>query len=304
MKKIAGAGLLALTLVTGSIGMVPTISALGLGSEQEVQLADSSDYIKFTGVITEVKQTDQSLRVMVVNPENKMQMILPLTDGVPIFNSSTTVKLEKQALKKGIYVEVYYDKNKPVPLIYPATITPEIIVVLGNELGQVKVSKFDEQFLSLDHDLKLNLSEETILLNMKGESIQKDDLKGKELIVFYSFATKSIPAQTTPKKIIALELEDELSWNVEQLIGEDHFVKEGTQMVPLRKAAEQLGYSVEWNQASLSAILRKQNQSFTITIGEKAYGFNRSLRYFDVAPEIVGGRTYVPVQFFNMLTMK
>ncbi|WP_167577506.1 copper amine oxidase N-terminal domain-containing protein [Ammoniphilus sp. YIM 78166] len=312
MKKSAGAGLLIATLLTGSIGWATNVMASNLGTVEQLhiqtvqaaQRVEASRYIKFSGIVTEVKQTDQSLTFIVKNPENDMQMVFPVSHGVLMFSNSTTEKLEYQALQRGVNIEVYYDKHKPVPLIYPATAAPEIILVRDKEIGEVKVSKFDEQFLSLDQELKLNLSQDTILLNEQGEPIKKDDLQGKELIVFYTFTTKSIPAQTSPKKIIALDDQAERPIEVEQLIGEDHYVKEGMRMIPLRKIAEHAGYNVEWDPSSQIVTLRKQNQSFTISISEKAYGFNRSLRYFEVAPEIINGKTYVQDEILTMLIVK
>ncbi|MEW9668239.1 stalk domain-containing protein [Ammoniphilus sp. 3BR4] len=310
MNKKARTALIIATLATGSLWMGNTVMASSAASaaplersEQAVQRDDSSDYIKFSGVISEIKQNDQSLTLIVENEENSLQMIFPISDEVLLLNSSTTEKLEKHSMEKGLQVDVYYDKTKPMPLIYPATISPEVIIAKDKDMGLVKVSKFDEQFQSLDHELKLNISEDTVLLNKQGEQINKEDLHGKELIVFYTFTKKSIPAQTTPKKIIALNNEYELPMKVEQLINEDHYMKEGTKMIPIRKVAEYLGYSVEWNQESLSIFLRKQNQSFTIAIGENAYGYNRSIRYFDVAPEMINGRSYIPVEFVKMLSI-
>lgn len=311
MKKIAGAGLMVATLVTSTVGMGNIVLASSAGttvpikqsSEQAVQLEDSTNYIKFTGVISELNPIDQSITLIVQNEENSTQMIFPVTDEVLLLNSSTTEELEKAAMEKGLHVEVYYDKNKPMPLIYPATITPKVIVVQDKEIGQVKLSKFDDNLISLDHELKLNLSEDTVLLNEQGERIKEDELHGKELIVFYTFSTKSIPAQTSPKKIIALDYANEPGMKIEQLINEDHYIKEGTKMIPVRKVAEHLGCSVEWDQESSRVIVSKQNQSFTISIGEKAYGYNRSIRYFDVTPEMLNGRTYVPVEFLQLLSM-
>lgn len=310
MNKKAGTALIIATLATGSLWMGNTVLASSAASaaplessEQAVQRDDSSDYIKFSGVISELKQSDQSLTFIVENQENSLQMIFPISDEVLLLNKSTTEKLEKHTMEKGLQVDVYYDKTKPMPLIYPATITPEMIIVKDKDTGLVKVSKFDNLYQSLDHELKLHISEDTVLLNKQGEQINKEELHGKELIVFYTFTTKSIPAQTTPKKIIALNNEYELPMKVEQLINDDLYMKEGTKMIPIRKVAEYLGYSVEWNQESLSIILRKQNQSFIISIGEKAYDYNRSIRYFDVAPEMINGRSYIPAEFVKMLSI-
>ena len=72
-------------------------------------------------------------------------------DDSLLYNSGTTKSLKLVDLKKGATVEAYYDKNKPMILIYPATVTPEIVIVNDEEVyGEVKVSQFDKEFLSLD----------------------------------------------------------------------------------------------------------------------------------------------------------
>ena len=191
-------------------------------------------------------------------------------------------------------MEAYYDKNKPMILIYPAQITPELFFVMDEEEPvSVKVGKFDEDFLSLDKELKLNIGEKTTLLNQQGEKIEMAELKGKELVVFYSITTMSLPPQTPPTKIIALDpLTDEETVEEEEnqefrrqfwtMIENDHYVKDGIKMIPLRKVAEELGYFVLSQPKTNGAFLTKGNLSFTITRGEKSYGFNKSLQQFTI----------------------
>lgn len=271
-------------------------------SEQDSQTVHTSNYMNFSGTISELKQENGSITLTIENQETSMKTILHLSEEALILNSGTTEKLQKEELKEGLHISAYYDKYKPMLLIYPPVVTPDIIVVNDKEMGNVKVSMFDKNFLSLDNTLKLHLSEETILLNEQGDRITKEELKDKELIVFYTVTTKSIPAQTTPVKIIALEpTEGQLMEEVQQLISEDHYIKNETKMIPIRKVAEHLGYHVEWKQGEV--IINKQNRSFQISIKKKEYGYNRSIRYFKVAPEIKNGKTYVSEEFLGMLVM-
>ena len=53
-------------------------------------------------------------------------------------------------LKKGATVEAYYDKNKPMILIYPTTVTPEIVIVKDEKvLGEVKSASSTKISLAL-----------------------------------------------------------------------------------------------------------------------------------------------------------
>ncbi|MFD2445538.1 copper amine oxidase N-terminal domain-containing protein [Bacillus sp. CGMCC 1.16607] len=281
-----------------AIGQTP-INKSEVEMTQPTEQIDSSRFIKFSGVITNINQMKDKLSLVVEDKSTNNTMVFPMTDEVLILNSIKGNGMQKDKLKNGLKVDVYYAKNKPMPLIYPPMITPDIVIVEEEVMGQVKISKFNDDLTSLDATLKLHISKETILEDEKGEKVTENELKGKELIVFYDISTRSIPAQTTPKKIIVLD--NPLSIELQQIINEDHYLKNNTKMIPLRKVAEHLGYKVEWQKKTSSVMVSKQNRSFLVTIEKNDYGYNRSLRYFDVAPEIKNGKTYVSEELLDLL---
>lgn len=320
MKKIGAVALTA--LLAGSAWTPFAVQA----NEDVIQMEseevkDASDFMRATGVITNIENRDNDLMVTVENEEGLIT-IFRIQDKTLLFNSGTTEEIQPADLKKDMKVEAYYDKNKPMILIYPAQITPELFFVIDEEKpGSVKVGKFDEDFLSLDKELKLNIGEETTIVNQQGEKINKGDLSGKELAVFYSITTRSLPPQTPPDKIVALdpltdegtnEEEDEetpeipetqdIPNSVVKMIANDHYMKDGVKMIPLRKVAEELGYTVVSQPKVNGAILTKENRSFTITRGELTYGFNKSLQKFEAAPELhEWNKTYVSEDFLKAL---
>ncbi|MFC5602298.1 stalk domain-containing protein [Sporosarcina koreensis] len=307
MKKF---GALALTaLLAGSAWAPFVVQANGdviqVGNEE---VNDATDFVRATGVITNIEKRDNDLMVT-VEDEQELITIFRIQDKTLLFNSGTADKMKPADLKKDMKVEAYYDKNKPMILIYPAQITPELFIVNDEEkAGSVKVGKFDKDFLSLDKELKLNIGEETTFVNQEGKKIEKADLKGKELVVFYSITTRSLPPQTPPTKIIALNpLSEEVGGNpipksVSDMIENDHYMKDGVKMIPLRKVAEELGYNVLSQSKINGALLTKGNVSLTITRGKKIYGFNKSLQQFAVAPELIGGnKTYVSEDLLEVL---
>ena len=302
MKKVSSIALAAL-ISGGALGEHSVFAENGNAVNAEIisiQTEEATNFIKYSGVISKVNKSDQSFSLTVQKPEDSLEMIFPITDEVLLLDIGTTDFLQKETLQEGVTVDVYYDKNKPMPMIYPATITPEIVVVkVEGQMGSVKIAKFDQNFLSLDNELKLNLGKETILLNEQGEVILEKDLHGKELIVFYTITTRSIPAQTPPEKIIALD--NEHPEEVQQIISEDHFMKNGVKMIPIRKVSEALGFDVEWLSKTGGISVRKQNMSLHVTVGKTDYGYNRSLRYFEVVPEIKNGKTYVAEEFLEFL---
>lgn len=96
----------------------------------------------------------------------------------------------------------FYDANAPVPLIFPPQFQA-IVIAKYTPHQNVKVDYFNEQLESSDGKLKLNISPSTQISLTNGQ-IFTGNLVNRNLIVIYTFTTMSIPAQTTPYKIIVL----------------------------------------------------------------------------------------------------
>lgn len=304
IRKIALAALLAGSTLGGYSALAQEDSTPVIKGKEQEEGQNTTNYMKATGVIQEIEKETDGIRLTIEN-EDKMVTIIRINDESLLFNNATTNQLKLADLKKGAMVEAYYDKNKPMILIYPTTVTPEIVIVQDEkDFGSVKISQFDKNFLSLDGELKLNIGEETPLFNQQGKAIEMKDLQGKELMVFYSIMTASLPPQTPPTKVIALDNATEeaaVVTSVEEIIANDHYMKNGVKMIPLRKVSEQLGYYVQHEPKINGAIVTLRNSSFTITRGEKVYGYNKSLRQYKVAPELKDMKTYVSEDFLELL---
>lgn len=114
--------------------------------------------------------------------------------------SPTTYFVDQAMVAVGDRVTGYYNANAPIPLIYPPQY-PALIMVKHTPSQNVKVDYFNSQLVSSDGQLKLNLSPSTQILMPNGQAFSKN-IVNRNLIVIYGPATKSIPAQTTPYKII------------------------------------------------------------------------------------------------------
>ncbi|KIL76764.1 hypothetical protein [Bacillus badius] len=111
-----------------------------------------------------------------------------------------TYFVDQDMVSPGDQVTGYYDQNAPVPLIYPPQYRA-LIVVKDNPYRNVKVDYFNQQLTSSDGLLKLNPAANTKVLLTNGQAFSKSPAN-RNLIVIYGPATKSIPAQTAPYKII------------------------------------------------------------------------------------------------------
>ena len=119
--------------------------------------------------------------------------------------SPSTYIVDHVILAVGDRVTGYYDGDAPAILIYPPQF-PAIVLVKDNPNWNVKVSYFNNQLVSSDGQLQLNLSPNTQILLTNGQLFSKYP-GNRDLIVYYGPTTRSIPAQTTPYRIIVLCLE-------------------------------------------------------------------------------------------------
>jgi len=116
--------------------------------------------------------------------------------------SPGTYFVDHEVVEVGDEVTGFYDANAPALLIYPPQY-PAIVMAKDTVYQNVTVDYFNNQLISNDGNLKLNIapSTEVILTN---DQIFNKYPGNRNLIVAYGPTTKSIPAQTTPYKIIVL----------------------------------------------------------------------------------------------------
>jgi len=116
--------------------------------------------------------------------------------------SNDTYRLNDAEIKKGTTITGFYDANVPVIMIYPPQYNAEVIVGDAGD-HQLKVAVFDDSLVSADNSLQLNISTGTEIM-LKDGTVYNGELANRRLLVLYGRATKSIPAQTTPDRIIVL----------------------------------------------------------------------------------------------------
>ncbi|MGG1676993.1 hypothetical protein ACIFOT_14740 [Neobacillus sp. NRS-1170] len=116
--------------------------------------------------------------------------------------SPSTYFVDHVMVKAGDRVTGYYDGNAPVPLIYPPQYQA-LVMVKDSPYQNVKVDYFNSQLESSDGRLRLNNSPYTQMVLTNGQSFTSNPAN-RDLIVIYGPSTKSIPAQTTPYRIIVL----------------------------------------------------------------------------------------------------
>jgi hypothetical protein len=116
--------------------------------------------------------------------------------------SPTTYFLDHVMVSVGDRVTGFYDANVPVILIYPPQYQA-LIIVKDNPYQNVKVDFFNSQLVSSDGQLQLNISSFTPILLQNNQPFTLNPAS-RNLLVVYGPTTFSIPAQTTPYKIIVI----------------------------------------------------------------------------------------------------
>ena len=137
--------------------------------------------------------------------EDCCSMMLSLISGSDIVNvmvSGDTVVVDNVRLRPGMRIAVFYDTNLPTPAVYPPQYRAEIVTSLRRG-QQVVLGYFDENLISDDNSLQLNIGPMTNVVTLNGQSYTCSP-ENSDLLVYYTNTTFSIPAMTTPQKIVVM----------------------------------------------------------------------------------------------------
>ncbi|MDP4182641.1 MAG: stalk domain-containing protein [Bacillota bacterium] len=79
--------------------------------------------------------------------------------------------------------------------------------------------------------------------------------------------------------------------------GTTPIISQSRTLVPIRKIIETVGGSVEWDPDKGSTVLTYKDTKITLFISSKKIIVNGEEKEIDVAPQIINGRTYLPLRF-------
>lgn len=232
--------------------------------------------------------------------------------------SKDTYFVNDAEIAVGSVITGFYEAGLPMIMIYPPQYQAKVIAV-DSEGQNIKVDRFDENLISQDNELKLNISDKTEIILQDGKKFE-GELANRMLVALYGPATKSIPAQTTPDKVVVLferavppihELTPEEKAGLMGDVSTMDIVvsnkkieapaaytdEKGTVMVPLRAIAEGLELDVAWDGEQQSIRLGK---GISLKIGEDNYNYMKTAPIqLGTAPVLVGDKTFVPLSFFR-----
>lgn len=265
---------------------------------------------------------------------------LKITDDTLVYDNLGNKKALSD-LTAGSKITVFTGSYEPTPLILPVQYTANVIIINGDKEGNVNADTYladEEGYTNAANTLNIAAADDTKIVD-KNEKEYKGNLDKNDLIVFYGVSTKSIPAQTTPTKVVVLGKNEialkqiEAAKNatpaptaapettvapevteapqvsyaglVNVVIGDknvsDVYAKDNTTMVPLREVAEAAGFTVTWDAENRAVILN--DGVYSLKIGENSYVKGKMMPLtLSAAPEIVNDLTYVPAEFFAEVT--
>lgn len=160
------------------------------------------NFQSFTGIVTNIEEFGPS-----VNGEEIGCTLLFTVRGsrgeiVNFVVTPQTYFVEYETIKRGDRITGFYDVDAPVPLIYPPRYEAWVITKESNDY-MIKVDYFNDNLLSRDGNLQLNIGPQTEVLLENAQQFQ-GSVANRFLIVLYGPTTRSIPAQTTPYQVIVM----------------------------------------------------------------------------------------------------
>ncbi len=262
-----------------------------------------------TAKITEEKE------LYIVDSE-EMETVIN-TDENTIFANSDALKISFDEVKDGDKVKVIASSAMMQSL------PPQVygyVVMVGEELPiYVDVEKVEKDedgntvIFSKDGTYKVVLGEETEIAPFATRNIVRaEDIKeGSRLFVYASIMTMSIPAVVPAEKIVILP-EDVVAEETEEVIAPEKIVVNGEEIegeikdvdgayvLPVRVISEKAGLDVAWDDTLKAVTVGTVPMGVTFNIGENAYTKARMMpQTLSLAPSIIDGLTYVPVDFFT-----
>ena len=290
------------------------------------QYNQESEYAHIDGTITEIKDF-----IGTNGKPVKGKQIVRIEKDESVWNAVidsgtyfiTVGKPNKKSMSVGDDIRVFYNAKNPMILIYPPQFNAEFAALNLDEATSVTIGRFDENFIDSENNLKLNIADTTEIVYEDGKIFEGEtsDLVNRKIVVVYSVTTKSIPAITTPEKIIIMYekavapiyiLTDEEKSDIAAGFAKADIVlngqtlkdapkafmnDDGILMVPMRAIAEGIGFEVSWIGETKTV---NMGRSLTFTIGKDEYKFSgHDPISLGTAPVLKNDRTYVPISLFE-----
>lgn len=162
--------------------------------------------------------------------------------------------------------------------------------------------KANSNFVLAAHAISESTGEVLLDLELEGESVDQVD-RGVEILVPELTASNSLdlgarlPVQNNAGPTGPGDREVIMFIDGRAFVPQGvPYVKDGRTMVPARELAEALGGQAEWIEPD-EVRLTKDGRVISMFIGRTIYKADGAAKQMDVAPELLQGKTYIPLRF-------
>lgn len=255
-------------------------------------------YTTKTGKITAItaETTEEGEFLTITTGEGVDGIVFTTSASTVVYDAKDgSVKTAKD-LTEGMEITAVMPANSIMTMSIPPMTPSAMGFVINAEGTSVMVGKFNDELVNEENKLALNISEETSIVSITGtkQVLTAEDIKGNDCLVIYGATTRSIPAQTSPIKVVILPtVENELT------------VKETKETVAptvaLRDAAVAAGFEIKWTANDAPVVLEKDGVTISLTLGSTAYTVNGESKNFTKAVALENGSMVVSSEISEFL---
>ena len=253
-------------------------------ADMDVYEVENGSYAVFSGKVTSIEENEGYRAVCIA----ETGLLANIDDDCVVIDAADGTVKKTSDIKEGMSVMVFIGENTPMTMSIPP-MSSSISAVVINADKNVDFSGYSDVSVNSDNKLQLNMDESVKVFDMNGNSVSADDIKGKNALVLYSEATKSIPAQTTPVLVVVA---DEAQKTDEKADMSD---------LKIREISEKAGYTVKWTANDQPVEISKGRRTISVTAGESKAVVNNINMTLSEKVYIKDGVMYAPYDFADLL---
>ena len=256
------------------------------------------------GITTGSIKSIDGQRIIVKGEGSYQEINLLVSEDTHIVKGANGQSIDFAKLKKGDKVVAYYDAA------VTRSLPPQgraVAFVVGNDEDNAIYMRVSNVENLANGDIRVLNSNGDALVTIKKNQVEdiEDINEGSEILVWYKMMTMSLPGQATSTKTVVLtegtDIKVHLSAGIAAVKGQEFEIvkKDGKVYLPLREICEKLGYKVEWNNENKAIMIHKGPRTANVIIGSHEYAKMKMRVQLDEVPQIINGKTFVPVDFFD-----
>ena len=256
---------------------------------------------KITSITTKTVEDVEYATIVVEN--DNMGMVFTTKVSTVVYDSKDgSIKTVKD-LTEGMEITAVLPANSIMTMSIPPMTPDALAFVINQEGTSVKVDKFDDELVSEDKTLMLNIAEDTSIVSVTGsrQILTAEDIKGSNALVIYGATTRSLPAQTTPIKVVLLPEEivkEEVVEDTTQPVPEPKAV---SALVALREVSVSAGFEVKWTSNEAPVVIEKDGTSIEVTLGSTKFTVNGEDKNFEIPVSLKDGTMMVSEEILGLL---